>query len=96
MSRDQGRTQVIFCVRGVISPILANLYLHYVLDDWVAAWRKKAARGEMIIVRYADDEVLGFQYREDAERLLEQLRDRLRKFGLELHSGKTRLMEFGR
>ncbi len=50
----------------------------------------------MIIVRYADDAVLGFQYREDAERLLEQLRDRLRKFGLELHSGKTRLMEFGR
>ncbi len=81
---------------AVISPILANLYLHYVLDDWVAAWRKKAARGEMIIVRYADDAVLGFQYREDAERLLEQLRDRLRKFGLELHSGKTRRMEFGR
>ena len=88
--------EVIFCVQGVLSPILANLYLHYVLDDWVAAWRKKAARGEMIIVRYADDAVLGFQYREDAERLLEQLRDRLRKFGLELHSGKTRLMEFGR
>ncbi len=81
---------------AVISPILANLYLHYVLDDWVAAWRKKAARGEMIIVRYADDAVLGFQYREDAERLLEQLRDRLRKFGLELPSGKTRRMEFGR
>ena len=55
--------EVIFCVRGVLSPILANLYLHYVLDLWVKAWRKKEARGEMILVRYADDGVLGFQYR---------------------------------
>ena len=81
---------------SVISPILANLYLHYVLDVWVEAWRRKVARGEMIIVRYADDAVLGFQHRDDAERFLEQLRERLRKFGLELHPDKTRLMEFGR
>lgn len=81
---------------SVISPLLANLYLHYVLDVWAQAWRQKAARGEMIIVRYADDAVLGFQYREDAERFLEQLRERLRKFGLELHPDKTRLIEFGR
>jgi len=81
---------------SVISPILANLYLHYVLDVWAQAWRKKAARGEMIIVRYADDAVLGFQCRQDAERFLEQLRERVRKFGLELHPDKTRLIEFGR
>jgi len=81
---------------SVISPILANLYLHDVLDLWVKAWRKKEARGEMILVRYADDGVLGFQYREDAERFWEQLRERLGKFGLELHPEKTRLIEFGR
>jgi RNA-directed DNA polymerase len=81
---------------SVISPVLANLYLHYVLDLWVAAWRKKVARGEVMIVRYADDAVLGFEYREEAERFLEQLRERLRKFGLELHPEKTRLIEFGR
>ncbi len=81
---------------SVISPILANLYLHYVLDVWVKAWRKKVARGEMIVIRYADDAVLGFQNQKDAERFLEQLRERLGKFGLELHSDKTRLIEFGR
>jgi group II intron reverse transcriptase/maturase len=81
---------------SVISPTLANLYLHYVLDVWVKVWRKKVARGEVIIVRYADDAVLGFQRREDAERFLEQLGERLRKFGLELHPDKTRLIEFGR
>jgi group II intron reverse transcriptase/maturase len=81
---------------SVISPILANLYLHYVLDVWAQAWRKKVARGDMIVVRYADDAVLGFQKREDAERFLEQMRERLRKFGLELHPDKTRLIEFGR
>jgi RNA-directed DNA polymerase len=81
---------------SVISPILANLYLHYVLDVWAKAWREKVARGDMIIVRYADDAVLGFQNREDAERFLEELRERLRKFGLELHPDKTRLIEFGR
>ena len=81
---------------AVISPVLANLYLHYVLDLWVEAWRKKRARGDVIIVRYADDAVLGFEHREDAEQFLEQLRERLAKFGLELHPEKTRLIEFGR
>ena len=81
---------------AVGSPWLANLYLHDVLDLWVKAWRKKVARGEMIVVRYADDAVLGFQYRKDAEKFLEELRERVRKFGLELHPEKTRLMEFGR
>src|ERR1700724_985292 len=80
---------------SVISPILANLYLHHVLDLWVKAWRKKAAKGEMIVVRYADDAVLGFQHREDAERFLKQLQERVWKFGLELHPEKTRLIEFG-
>jgi retron-type reverse transcriptase len=80
----------------VISPILANLYLHYVLDLWVEQWRKKQARGDVIIVRYADDAVLGFEQRAEAERFLEELRERLRKFGLELHPEKTRLIEFGR
>jgi hypothetical protein len=81
---------------SVISPMLANLYLHYALDVWAQAWREKVARGEMIVVRYADDAVLGFQHREDAERFLEQLQERLRKFGLELHPDKTRLIESGR
>ena len=81
---------------SVISPTLANLYLHYVLDVWVEAWRKKIAKGEVIVVRYADDAVLGFQYREDAERFLKQLQERMGKFGLELHPEKTRLIEFGR
>ena len=81
---------------AVISPALANLYLHHVLDLWAEAWRKKQARGDVIIVRYADDAVLGFEHREDAERFLEQLRERLRKFGLELHPEKTRLIAFER
>ncbi len=81
---------------AVISPLLANLYLHYVLDLWVDQWRKKRATGDVIIVRYADDAVLGFQQRGDAQRFLEQLRERLAKFGLELHPEKTRLIEFGR
>jgi hypothetical protein len=61
-------------------PLLANLFLHHVLDLWVKAWRKKLAQGDMIVVRYADDGVLGFQYREDADRFLADLRERLRKF----------------
>jgi len=81
---------------SVISPVLANLYLHYVLDLWVEAWRKKVACGDVIMVRYADDAVLGFERREEAVRFLEELRERLGKFGLELHSEKTRLIEFGR
>jgi group II intron reverse transcriptase/maturase len=81
---------------AVISPTLANLYLHYVLDVWVDQWRRKKATGDVIIIRYADDAVLGFQHRKEAEQFLEQLRERLGKFGLELHPEKTRLIEFGR
>jgi RNA-directed DNA polymerase len=81
---------------SVISPTLANLYLHYVLDLWVDWWRRKKATGDVIIVRYADDAVLGFQHRKEAEQFLKQLRERLAKFGLELHPEKTRLIEFGR
>src|SRR5437870_4279269 len=81
---------------SVISPLLANVYLHYVFDLWVQYWRKRRAAGEVIVVRYADDSVLGFQYRADAERFLQEWRERLQKFGLELHPDKTRLIEFGR
>ncbi len=81
---------------AVISPLLANVYLHYVFDLWVEAWRKKVASGDVIVVRYADDLVMGFQHRADAERFLSEFQDRLVKFGLELHSDKTRLIEFGR
>ena len=81
---------------SVISPLLANVFLHYVLDLWVNQWRQRHARGEVIIVRYADDFVMGFQYQEDARRFLEALRKRLAKFSLELHPEKTRLIEFGR
>ena len=81
---------------AVISPLLANIYLHYVLDLWVQQWRKKYASGDVIVVRYADDFVMGFQYREDAERCLRELRERMDKFGLTLHPDKTRLIEFGR
>jgi group II intron reverse transcriptase/maturase len=81
---------------AVISPLLANLYLHYVFDLWVQAWRKKVATGRLMVVRYADDFVLGFEQRADAERFLEQLRERLGKFGLDLHPVKTRCIEFGR
>jgi group II intron reverse transcriptase/maturase len=81
---------------SVISPILANLYLHFVLDLWVHQWRHRQAQGDVIAVRYADDAVLGFQHRDEAEQFLEQLRERLAKFGLELHPEKTRLIEFGR
>jgi group II intron reverse transcriptase/maturase len=81
---------------AVISPLLANIYLHYVFDLWVHAWRQKAARGEVIVVRYADDMIVGFQYQEDAERFQRELQDRLAKFGLELNADKTRRIEFGR
>jgi RNA-directed DNA polymerase len=79
-----------------ISPLLANVYLHHVFDLWVQHWRKHRAAGEVIVVRYADDSVLGFQYHSDAERFLQEWRVRLQKFGLELHPDKTRLIEFGR
>jgi RNA-directed DNA polymerase len=81
---------------GSASPLLANVYLHYVFDLWVRAWRQKQARGDMIVVRFADDIVLGFQYQSEAERFREELAQRMRKFGLELHPDKTRLVEFGR
>lgn len=81
---------------AVISPLLANVFLHYVLDLWVVQWRTRNATGDMIVVRYADDFVLGFQHQADAQRFQEALRERLRKFGLELHPDKTRLIEFGR
>ena len=81
---------------AVVSPLLANIYLHYVFDLWVNQWRRKWAQGDMIVVRYADDAVLGFEHRRNAEAFLEQLRERMRKFGLELHPEKTRLIEFGR
>ncbi len=80
----------------VISPLLANVYLHYVFDLWVDVWRRKCARGDVIVVRYADDNVLGFQHLADADRFLKELRERLAKFGLELHPDKTRRIEFGR
>src|SRR5438045_7005265 len=81
---------------AVISPLLANVYLHYAFDLWVEVWRKKVAKGDVIVVRYADDLVLGFQHRAEAERFLREFRERLAKFGLELHTDKTRLIEFGR
>ncbi len=81
---------------AVISPLLANVYLHYAFDLWVKAWRKKVARGEMIVIRYADDAVLGFEHRAEAERFRKELGERMAKFGLELHPEKTRLIEFGR
>jgi len=81
---------------GSVSPLLANIYLHYALDLWLDQWRRRRARGEVIFVRYADDFVLGFQYRSDAEKCFTELRERLRRFNLELHDDKTRLIEFGR
>src|SRR6201998_1635978 len=80
---------------SVISPLLANVYLHYAFDLWVNAWRKKWAQGEVVVVRYADDVILGFQYQTDADRFLENLRERLAMFGLELHPDKTRRIELG-
>jgi group II intron reverse transcriptase/maturase len=81
---------------GSISPLLANIYLHYVFDLWVARWRKKQARGVVVVVRFADDFVMGFEHREDAEQFREELGERFAQFGLELHADKTRLIEFGR
>jgi group II intron reverse transcriptase/maturase len=80
---------------GSASPLLANIYLHYVFDLWVDAWRRKRAQGDMIVVRFADDIVLGFQVKSDAERFWAELTERFRKFALELHPEKTRLLEFG-
>jgi group II intron reverse transcriptase/maturase len=79
---------------GVISPLLANVFLHYVFDLWVRDWRRQAT-GDVIVVRYADDFIVGFQHEQEARRFLAELRDRLAGYGLELHPDKTRLIEFG-
>jgi group II intron reverse transcriptase/maturase len=88
---DQGTGQ-----GAVISPLLANIYLHYVLDLWAVHWRQREATGDMIIVRYADDFIVGFQHESEARRFLDEMRERLGKFALTLHPEKTRLIEFGR
>jgi group II intron reverse transcriptase/maturase len=81
---------------AVISPLLANVYLHYVFDLWAHQWRRRHARGQVIVVRYADDIVVGFEHQADALRFWDEMRQRLQQFGLELHAEKTRLLEFGR
>ena len=81
---------------AVISPLLANVYLHYVYDLWVRQWRQRHAKGDVIVVRYADDTIIGFEHQQDAERFLADLSARLAEFGLGLHPDKTRLIEFGR
>jgi retron-type reverse transcriptase len=81
---------------SVISPLLANVYLHYVIDLWANRWRHREATGTMIIVRYADDLIIGFEHESDARRFWDAMRERLREFSLSLHPEKTRLIEFGR
>jgi group II intron reverse transcriptase/maturase len=88
---DEGAVQ-----GGSISPLLANVYLHYVFDLWIQRWRNQPGRGDLIVVRYADDFVVGFEHQRDALAFQAELRDRFAKFGLELHPDKTRLLEFGR
>jgi group II intron reverse transcriptase/maturase len=80
---------------GSISPLLANVYLHYVFDLWAEQWRRTRAQGDVVVVRYADDFVVGFQHESDARRFLDELRERFRRFNLELHAEKTRVIEFG-
>jgi group II intron reverse transcriptase/maturase len=89
--REEGAVQ-----GGSISPLLANLYLHYVFDLWTHQWRRQHAHGEVIVVRYADDFVVGFEHEREAEAFLAALRERFAQFGLELHPDKTRILEFGR
>jgi RNA-directed DNA polymerase len=81
---------------SVISPLLANIYLFYVLDLWVERWRRREAKGCVIVVRYADDFIVGFEHETDARRFLDEMRERMGKFSLSLHPAKTRLIEFGR
>lgn len=81
---------------GSISPLLAKLYLHYVFDLWVQRWRTRHEAGDVVVVRFADDFVVGFEHREEAVRFLTELRERFARFGLTLHPDKTRLIEFGR
>ena len=98
-ARDNGgQLQRIFgkIVGGKISPLLANVYLHYVFDLWAARWRRREATGDMIIVRYADDIVVGFEHEADARRFWDAMRKRLEEFALSLHPDKTRLIAFGR
>jgi group II intron reverse transcriptase/maturase len=97
--REEGqrtRSEVGTVQGGSISPVLANIYLHYVFDLWAQRWRKRQARGDVVIVRFADDFVVGFEHREEAEQFLAELRERFARFGLTLHPDKTRLIEFGR
>ena len=91
MATEEGSPQ-----GGCISPLLANIYLHYAFDLWADQWRRRHAKGEVIIIRYADDVIVGFQYRQDAIRFHRALAERFRRFNLELHPEKTRLLEFGR
>src|SRR4029450_13115734 len=91
MGSDRGTGQ-----GAVISPLLANIYLHYALDLWAERWRRREATGDMIIVRYADDFIIGFEYESDARRFLEAMRERLGEFALSLHPGRSRGVEFGR
>ena len=81
---------------ATISPLLANIYLHYVLDLWLHQWRRQHAKGDVVAIRFADDFIVGFEHREDAQQFLADLHERLRKFGLELHPDKTRLLTFGK
>ena len=90
-SSDEGTPQ-----GASVSPLLANVYLHYVLDLWAEQWRRRHAHGDMVIVRWADDFIVGFEHRDDAERFHDDLRERFAKFALELNAEKTRLIEFGR
>src|SRR6478752_1861021 len=91
MDSDRGTGQ-----GSVISPMLANVYLHYVIDLWAERWRRREVMGDMIVVRYADDIIVGFEHEIDARRFLDAMRERLEKFALSLHPDKTRLIEFGR
>jgi len=93
---EWSRTEVGTPQGAVISPLLANVFLHYVFDLWIEWWRKNRCRGDIVVVRYADDFVIGFENRSEATACLEELRTRLAKFGLKLHDTKTRLIEFGR
>ena len=82
--------------RAVISPLLANIYVHYAFDQWVQFWRKQRGRGAVVVVRYADDSVMGFEKEQTARAFLADVRERFEKFGLVLYPDKTRLAEFGR
>lgn len=81
---------------GSVSPVLANIYLHYAYDTWAQKWRKQTAKGDAVFIRYADDSIAGFQYEADARRFLDDLRKQFHEYGLELHPEKTRILEFGR